>query len=244
MNLAIDIGNKYTKVAVFDGEEQLWSYAYKHFHLDNLKDIYARYPNIADVIMSDVSGDIPKTEQYIRERSGYMVLTHDTPTPIINKYKTPKTLGLDRLAAVAGATALYPSEDILVIDAGTCITYEWVNKDLEYFGGGISPGLRIRFKALRKYTGKLPYLKKQDIDYLIGGNTTESMLSGVINGTAGEINHIISRYREMHPDLRVLVTGGDARFFESYLKSPIFVVPNLVLFGLNKILLYNAGLRH
>ncbi|CAN5305742.1 type III pantothenate kinase [soil metagenome] len=244
MNLAIDIGNKYTKVAVFDGEEEVWSYAYKHFHLDNLKDIYTRYTQITDVIMSDVSGDIPKTEDYIRERSSYMVLNHDTPTPIINRYKTPQTLGRDRIAAVAGAIALYPNEDILVVDAGTCITYEYVNSSREYFGGGISPGLRIRFKALKKYTGKLPYLKKQDIDYLIGGNTAESILSGVINGTSGEINDIISRYREMYPNLRVLVTGGDARFFESYLKSAIFVVPNLVLFGLNKILIYNAGLRH
>lgn len=243
MNLAIDIGNKYTKLAVFDGEEQLWSYAYKHFTLADVQEVYQRFPDITDVIMSDVSGDIMKTEAFIKEHSHYMVLTHDTPTPVVNKYKTPQTLGLDRLAAVAGAIALYPSESILVIDAGTCITYEFVNAVGEYFGGGISPGLRIRFKALKKYTGKLPYLKKQDIDYLIGGNTTESILSGVINGTAGEINHIISRYREMHPDLRVLVTGGDARFFESYLKSPIFVVPNLVLFGLNKILLYNAGLR-
>ncbi len=244
MNLAIDIGNKYTKVAVFDGETQLWSNAYKHFHLDNIREIYAQYPDITDVIMSNVSGNLPVTEAFIRERSHYMVLMHDTPTPIINQYKTPETLGRDRLAAVAGAVALYPGEDLLVIDAGTCITYEYVNKAREYFGGGISPGLRIRFKALKKYTGKLPYLKKQDVDYLIGGNTTESILSGVINGTSGEINHIISRYLSMYPDLRVLVTGGDARFFESYLKSPIFVVPNLVLFGLNKILLYNAGLRH
>lgn len=244
MNLAIDIGNKYTKVAVFDGETQLWSNAYKHFHLDNIREIYVQYPAITDVIMSNVSGNLPQTEAFIRERSHYMVLTHETPTPIVNRYKTPQTLGRDRIAAVVGAIALYPHEDLLVIDAGTCITYEYVNKGSEYFGGGISPGLRIRFKALKKYTGKLPYLKKQDIGYLIGGNTTESILSGVINGTAGEINHIISRYREMYPDLRVLVTGGDARFFESYLKSPIFVVPNLVLFGLNKILLYNAGLRH
>ena len=244
MNLAIDIGNKYTKVAVFENETQLWSNAYKHFHLDNIREIYVQYPDITDVIMSNVSGNLPQTEAFIRERSHYMVLSHETPTPIVNRYKTPQTLGRDRIAAVVGAIALYPKEDLLVIDAGTCITYEYVNKGSEYFGGGISPGLRIRFKALKKYTGKLPYLKKQDIDYLIGGNTTESILSGVINGTSGEINHIISRYREMYPDLRVLVTGGDARFFESYLKSPIFVVPNLVLFGLNKILRYNAGLRH
>jgi type III pantothenate kinase len=239
MNLAIDIGNNYTKLAVFDNSELIWSNAYKTFRLVDLKDLYSKYP-IKKVILSDVSGDIPKTEAYIKEHSQYLKVEADTPLPVTNRYKTPKTLGRDRIAAVVGAKALYPDDAILVIDAGTCITYELVTAANEYLGGGISPGLQIRFQALEKYTGKLPLLKKDDIDYLIGTNTEESILSGVINGAAAEINGIIDRYKEVYPGMRVLMTGGDGKFFESYMKSDIFVVPNLVLYGLHKILLYNV----
>ncbi|MDX2002385.1 MAG: type III pantothenate kinase [Chitinophagales bacterium] len=240
MDLAIDIGNNYTKLAVFKGSELVYSAAYKKFKQKDLMDLYGKY-TIERAILSEVSGDKIKTENYIKEHSAYLKLDTDTPLPINNQYKTPKTLGKDRIAAAVGAKALYPDDDVLVIDAGTCITYELATADNEYKGGGISPGIRMRFKALKRYTGRLPLLEKEQIDYLIGGNTQESMLSGVINGTAAEINGIIQRYRELYPGIKVVLTGGDSKFFESYVKSDIFVVPYLVLYGLHKILLHNAA---
>lgn len=244
MNLAIDIGNHYTKLAVFNGEELVHSAAYKNFRLSDLKDLHAEYL-FRNAILSDVSGDIEKTEAWLQEHTRYIKFTHQTPVPFINKYKTPNTLGLDRIAAAAGAIAQFPGEHVLVIDAGTCITYEYINSRGEYFGGGISPGMRIRFKALHRYTGKLPRLKKQEIEYLIGQNTEESILSGVINGVAAEINGIIQRYDKQLSEtadtgtLKVVLTGGDGKFFETYIKSDIFAIPNLVLRGLNKILTCN-----
>ncbi len=238
MNLAIDIGNQYTKLAIFDGQQLVYSNAYKKFKLADLQALHQQYP-FENAILSDVSADIIKTEAWLKENTRYLKMDHDTPLPISNRYKTPKTLGLDRIAAAVGAYAMYPGHNSLVIDAGTCLTYEFVTADGAYLGGGISPGLRIRFKALSRYTGKLPKLKKQEIDYLTGGNTEESMLSGVINGTAAEINGIVERYRMEYPDLQVVLTGGDAKFFESYVKSDIFAVPNLVLKGLNNILIHN-----
>lgn len=238
MNLAIDIGNQYTKLAIYNGEEMLHSTAYKKFKLQYLVDLHEEYL-FKNAILSDVSGDVVKTEAWLKDHTHYIRMSHSTLIPIDNKYHTPNTLGLDRIAASVGAWAMFPGKPLLVIDAGTCITYEFVNAAGQYMGGGISPGLRVRFRSLHRYTGKLPKLKKADIDYLIGVDTETSILSGVINGTAAEINGIVDRYCVEFPDLQVLLTGGDGKFFETYIKSDIFAVPDLVLKGLNKILIHN-----
>lgn len=238
MNLAIDIGNQYTKLAIYNDEEMLHSTAYKKFKLQYLVDLHGEYP-YKNAILSDVSGDVVKTEAWLKEHTHYIRMSHSTPIPLENKYHTPNTLGLDRIAASVGAWSMFSGKPILVIDAGTCITYEFVNAAGQYMGGGISPGLRVRFKSLHRYTGKLPKLKKADINYLIGVDTETSILSGVINGTAAEINGIVDRYCVEFPDLQVLLTGGDGKFFETYIKSDIFAVPDLVLKGLNKILIHN-----
>lgn len=238
MNLAIDIGNQYTKLAIFNGEELVYSNAYKKFKLQYLLDLHEQYP-FQSAILSDVSGDVVKTEAWLKENTHYIRMGHNTAIPIENKYHTPNTLGLDRIAAAVGAWAMYPGKPLLVVDAGTCITYEFVNSAGQYMGGGISPGLRVRFKSLHRYTGKLPKLKKADIDYLIGVDTETSILSGIINGTAAEINGLVDRYTDEFPELQVVLTGGDGKFFETYIKSDIFAVPDLVLKGLNKILIHN-----
>ena len=244
MNLAVDIGNHYTKLAVFNDDELVHSAAYKKFKLADLIALHGQFL-FKNAILSDVSGDIEKTEKWLQEHTRYVKFTHQTPVPFTNSYKTPNTLGLDRIAAAAGAFAEFPNEHVLVIDAGTCITYEFIDDQGVYHGGGISPGMRIRFKALHRYTGKLPKLKKHEIDYLIGQNTEESILSGVINGVVAEINGIVQRYESQFSQpvvgkpLKVVLTGGDAKFFESYIKSDIFAIPNLVLKGLNKILTCN-----
>jgi type III pantothenate kinase len=148
---------------------------------------------------------------------------------------------MDRLAAVAGAHELYPHQNMLVIDAGSCITYDIVDRHGNYFGGNISPGLRMKLKALNTFTAKLPLIELHDPESFIGIDTASSILSGVVFGTVSEIEGLISLYRKKFADLQVILCGGDAAFFESKIKQHIFVVPQLVLIGLNSILEHNVS---
>jgi type III pantothenate kinase len=240
MNLAIDIGNNQTKIGVFEGEKIIQYQNYAPLTLQDVKELFETY-SIEHTIIADVSFYEEPIDDFLRKNSRFIKLTHETPIPFINKYLTPETLGKDRIALAAAAVDLFPHEDVLVIDAGTCITYEYINNQKEYMGGSISPGLSMRFKALHNYTARLPLMKKENIDYFIGKNTEQSILSGVVNGITGEMNFVIDEYRKLNVDLTVLLTGGDAPFFETRLNYKIFAVPNLVLRGLNKILSHNVG---
>ncbi len=148
---------------------------------------------------------------------------------------------MDRLAGVCGAIELFKETDTLVIDAGTCITYDFVDKQKNYFGGSISPGLKMRFKAVHTFTAKLPLVDSANAVGLIGDSTESSIQSGVINGMIAEIEGIIMRYQDKYPGLRVILCGGDTAFFENKLKASIFAAPDLVLIGLNSILIYNVN---
>jgi type III pantothenate kinase len=170
-----------------------------------------------------------------------LVLNSTTPIPVSNCYKTPNTLGNDRIALVVGATVHYSGHNVLVIDAGTCITYDFINAEQEYLGGSISPGIRMRYSALHQYTSQLPMLKTEEKAALIGGDTEESIHSGVINGVLAEIDGVIQRYIEQYPDVKVVVTGGNVKLFDKGLKNTIFASPNLLMEGLNKILDYNES---
>jgi type III pantothenate kinase len=178
-------------------------------------------------------------EDILTKAGKFILLTELTPLPVKNHYQTPKSLGKDRIAAVTGAWSMFPGRNILVIDAGTCITYDFINQQGEYPGGGISPGIRMRFKAMHTFTGKLPLIEPEDFDDLIGKSTTESLLSGVYNGVTGEIREIVRLYREKYGDVMVLITGGDHELLNNKLKISIFAVPDLVLLGLNEIFDYN-----
>ncbi len=168
-------------------------------------------------------------------------MTSLTKVPLINRYKTPETLGKDRLALAVGAVTKFPGENILAIDAGTTITYEFITNNNEYLGGAISPGIKMRFKALNNFTGKLPLITEIETDHLIGHDTKTSIQSGVLNGVIKEIDGIIDEYKNRFGALKVLVTGGDYIYFVKKLKNSIFATPNLVLEGLNKILIFNEG---
>ena len=148
---------------------------------------------------------------------------------------------VDRIAGVCGAQQKFPGEPCLVIDAGTCITYDFLDRQGNFLGGGISPGLMMRFQAVHTFTSKLPLVNPVEKVNLIGDSTERCIQSGVINGLAEELNGIIRRYQGEFDGLRVILCGGDARFFENILKGPIFAVPELVLSGLNSILNYNGG---
>jgi type III pantothenate kinase len=156
-------------------------------------------------------------------------------------YATPTTLGVDRIAGVCGAKHMSPKTNVLVIDAGTCITYDFLDRDGNFLGGGISPGLMMRFNAVHNFTARLPLVPLVEIAPLIGDSTETCIQSGVINGLIEELGGIISLYRQKFEGLAVILSGGDARFFENKLKGSIFAVPELVLSGLNSILIHNVG---
>jgi type III pantothenate kinase len=149
-------------------------------------------------------------------------------------------LGADRIALVAGAIEIYDKQNVLVIDAGTCITYDFITAKNEYLGGGISPGMGIRFRSLNTFTQKLPLIEYREEFQLIGKNTENSILSGVLNGVICEIDGIIEKYKENFGELQIILSGGNTIFFDKRLKNNIFAFPKLLLYGLNSILNYNA----
>jgi type III pantothenate kinase len=164
----------------------------------------------------------------------------ETKIPLKNLYRSVSTLGSDRIAASVGAYFLQPDKNFLVIDAGTCIKYNFTNAQNEYLGGGISPGIQMRLISLHEHTSKLPLVKlTEDPIDLIGENTEQSILSGVVNGVISEIDGIIDGYQNRFPGILVLLTGGDSEFLAKRLKNSIFAHQNLVLKGLNDILNYN-----
>lgn len=210
--------------------------------LSELQKWLAAFP-IEHVISCKVGSlEIP-TSVYDKLPGLKISLDHHTPIPFNNLYESKETLGMDRLAGVAGAWHLKPSQASLVIDMGTAITYDFIDKDGNYEGGGISPGMRLRFKALNAFTAKLPLVKANEKDFplsLIGKNTVTSIESGVMLGCLAEMEGMIARYRDVEPQTAVFLTGGDAPLFASSVKSQIFANPDLVLVGLNSILNYNV----
>ncbi len=238
MNLTVDQGNTRLKAGIFSGTEL--QKVILDPSLDELRDLL-KETNIEAAIISSVRQEIEALKDLLRPVSMVFELTPTLDVPVKNLYRSPQTLGMDRLAAVVGANELYPQEHCLVIDAGTSITYDLIDDQGIYRGGGISPGLHLRFKALNDHTSKLPLIEIKDADVaLIGNDTQSSIRSGVLHGTTAEIEGIIRRYEQKFSNLKVLLCGGDAAFFESMLKASIFVVPHLVLIGLNSILMHHA----
>lgn len=231
MQLAIDIGNTAIKTALFRGTELL---EVRQFTDEDWPDS-AIFRSVEKVICATVRAGEPDFSSYF---SGpYYRLNSHTPLPFRNAYETPATLGADRIANVAGARQMFPGQHVLVVDTGTCIKMDLLTADAVYHGGSISPGLRMRYKALHHYTGKLPLLDTASGAALTGVHTAGSIHSGVINGMTAEIDGMISRYTEMYAGLQCILTGGDHVFFSGKLKSRIFAAPTLTLEGLNSILL-------
>ncbi|GAB3015843.1 type III pantothenate kinase [Spirosoma pulveris] len=185
------------------------------------------------------------TQQLTGMGANVWILNSQTPVPIRNAYDTPTTLGADRVAGAVGATTLFPNQDCLILDLGTCLTADVIDRDLVFQGGLISPGVHMRFRAMHEQTARLPLVDvpvnvTEAWPVLTAKNTRQAMQSGVLNGLALEMNGLIENYRREIPGIVVLLCGGDASSFESRLKPPIFVVPELVLIGLNRILRYNV----
>ncbi len=238
--LCLDLGNTRIKAAIFEGNELSSLQIYETLGAKELKDLIQKH-QIQHSIISSVRNHSPHYKELLQSCDTFIELSHLTSIPIQNNYGTPQTLGKDRLAAAIGAVALYPNSNLLVIDAGTCITFDFIDHEHIYHGGSISMGINMRFKALHTFTDQLPLIERQTIGNLIGRNTRQSILNGVIGGTIAELDGFIEQYRSQYTPLTVLITGGDARFFDTKLKSEIFACPNLVLLGLNKILDYNVA---
>lgn len=238
MNLVVDYGNSSAKVGIF--EDHVLHEKFVFADEGELKKFIGE-SKATNFIISSVSKDPAEVLSWSVNSKKKFILHHTLPLPITNKYGTPSTLGVDRLAGVCGAQQMFPWKNCLVIDAGTCITYDFLDSSGNFLGGGISPGLSMRFQAVHTFTKKLPLVAPAEHTELIGKNTKECIQSGVINGLIEELNGIIHRYQDKFADLRVIFCGGDVHFFENKLKASIFAVRELVLSGLNSILIYNVS---
>jgi type III pantothenate kinase len=239
LNLIIDIGNTRVKAALVESNEIKHFFVFKTTDELLAADIITKHAVTSCIIGTVVNGLDVFIDQ-LKSKTKTLLFTDKTPIPIKNLYKSAHTLGSDRLAAAVAGNFLFPNQNTLVIDAGTCIKYNFVNTANEYVGGAISPGLQMRFKAMNTFTARLPLLEPDEsFDMLVGTNTNESILSGVQIGIIAEMEGFISRYREQYPDVNIVLTGGDANFFEKRLKKPIFADSFLIMKGLNTILEYN-----
>lgn len=241
MNLVIDTGNTSTKMAVFNGSEMLAHYQRERLVIGELEKIKDNFPDVNSLIISSVVRQDEQVNKYCREIFDTTIrLSYETRIPIKVMYQTPETLGNDRIADVVGAWKEFPGQDVLVIDTGSCITYDFINKRGEYLGGNISPGLTMRFRALNNFTDQLPLVSRGENSNILGKSTKEAIMLGVQNGLLQEMKGIIGLVKSEYPDLKVILTGGDLPFFEKDLKNLIFADPFITLKGLNEILNYNA----
>ena len=239
MNLIIDIGNTAAKLALFDGDTIVEVVRDSNRTLERLPELCRTY-TIEKAIVATV---IDLSREALARLEGLALpvlwLDAETPLPVENLYETPRTLGYDRIAAAVGAYGQFPGRDILVIDAGTCITYEFIDAAGRYHGGNISPGLQMRFKALHGFTGRLPMVEAEGRRLPLGKDTDTAIRAGVWKGIEYEISGYIVDLKHKYPELLVFLTGGDDFSFDTNLKSIIFADRFLVLKGLNRILNYN-----
>ena len=239
MIIGIDIGNTRTKVALFEKDKvsEVHFFERENF-LKNFQFFFKKNRSAAKIVLSSVGNLDHETFEWLKNNTDILVISHHTTFPFTNLYATPTTLGIDRMVLAAGATLAFPNQNRLVIDAGTCVTFDFINAENKYLGGSISPGIQLRYKALNDYTAKLPLLSTDETEFLIGNSTEKSIHSGVINGIVAEIEGIINRYKTNYQDLTIILTGGDAVFLAKRLKNTIFANSNFLLESLNSLYQY------
>ncbi len=239
MNFVLDIGNSHTKAGWFDHGKLVKVKRYMKLLSGDLSRILHE-ESVEAMLISSV-GEADKQDFRSLDTYNFPVLylDHRLPLPVKLYYKSPQTLGLDRIAAAAGAWSIFPGSSLLVIDLGTAITIDFVSSSGEYMGGNISPGLSTRFDSLHEHTARLPRLQKNPDFPVFGHDTNSAIEAGVQQGIVHELNGYIHSFNDMYVSCKTLLTGGDADFFADKLKKPIFVYPDLVLTGLNYILEFN-----
>jgi type III pantothenate kinase len=240
MNLTVDVGNTLYKFAIFNGnilvEKQRCE---KQDVIQHIKQLLISYPEVTSCILSSVGNLSSQAITLLEELTSVHVLSHLSKIPYTNTYETPETLGPDRIALIAAAAMKFPKQNVLVIDVGSAITYDFLSADNQYIGGSISPGIAMRYKSLHSFTEKLPLLEKTHVIAMIGNSTETAIHSGVIQGVIFEIDGVINQYRNQYADLTIILTGGDAHFLRDRLKNDIFANSNFLLEGLNYILELN-----
>ena len=237
--LVIDIGNTKIKSGVFIDNNLQEIFLFERNEAHAFKNIIKKN-SITHSILSNVGNENQNLENLLSDETLYLKLNSQTQFPFINKYQTPETLGMDRIAAVAGALHFFSKRNCLIIDAGTCITYDFISSDANYYGGAIAPGLQMRLEAMHHFTQKLPLVSFLPIDDFVGNTTETSIISGAFHGMVNEINETINRYDQRYGALQVITCGGDSILFDKHIKRSIFAAPYLVLYGLNKILSFNV----
>jgi len=240
MLLAIDVGNTQIKLAVFEHHTLIHKeiIAYNDWQIAVKKNL-KKFSKIENIVVASV-GKLNK-EDFLELNSNVKIyfITKESNFPFQNLYATPNTLGIDRMVLAAGAVLQFPNKKRLVIDAGTCITYDFTDENDNYLGGAISPGIRLRYESLHNYTAKLPLLTKENPDDLIGNSTNQSIHSGVVNGVAMEIDGFINNSFGENDNFIIILTGGDAEFLADRLKNTIFANSNFLLESLNQTFQYN-----
>lgn len=243
MNLVVDIGNTSVKAAIFHRgkiEVKLSSFT-------EIKAAIKQQP-ITHCIISKTGSANPVEEFLEEQKFKKFSFGYELKLPISNCYETPQTVGTDRLALMSAAQKFYPKKNVLVIDTGTCITYNFLNAYAQFLGGAIAPGIEMRFKSLHHFTANLPQLSAQSVlknytaanDILLIGNSTEkSIASGVVNGVKAEVNGIVQQYKKEHKKLVVVVTGSGSNLFEKLIEPPTENLPDFQLEGLNYIVEFN-----
>jgi type III pantothenate kinase len=239
MILTVDVGNTRIKAAVFEGDILLEHFVFVKEELQkNIKNILKKFTNTAHLVVASV-GNVAKESflEFEKEVEVHFV-SHNDPFPFVNGYETPQTLGIDRMVLAAGATLQFPGQNRLVIDAGTCVTFDFINESDEYLGGAIAPGLQLRYKSLHDFTAKLPLLSLESPEAVVGRSTTESIHSGVVNGLVYEIDGFIDEYRAICSNFIIILTGGDTEFLAKRLKNTIFANSNFLIESLNQTFQY------
>jgi type III pantothenate kinase len=239
MILTVDIGNTRIKGAVFEGNTQIDTFFFtKNDFQKKIENILKTHQKITHLVVASV-GDVEK-ESFLEFKKELNVhfISHEDPFPFFNDYETPQTLGIDRMVLAAGATFQFPDQNRLVIDAGTCVTFDFIDDNNKYHGGAIAPGLRLRYESLRNFTAKLPLLTLGSPKDLIGKSTSESIHSGVVNGLVYEIDGFIDEYRARYSNFIIILTGGDTDFLAKRLKNTIFANSNFLLESLNQTFQY------
>jgi len=237
--LCFDFGNTRLKCAVFSDGEFIKDYVLENDREGTIEDLIRQYQP-AKSILSSVIDHNPAMEQILARATRFHKLDHHSRVPVTTPVGKPETIGADRLALVVAAVTLFPGKNNLVIGLGSAITYNFVNKYREFIGGGISPGMEMRFRSLQQFTAKLPLVKADWNFPLAGYDTRTNILSGVILGMAKEIDGIIGAYEEKYDNFNVLLSGGDGVYFTRHLKKKIFMDPYLIYKGLYAISEYNS----
>ncbi len=239
MLLAIDVGNTRVKYAVYEHNTCIDNGFFDKLTLKtNIEKILFQFKEIKNMVIASVSDVEKKAFLKFENKIFVHFIHHEDRFPFVNKYETPKTLGIDRMVLAAGAVINFPKQNILVIDAGTCITYDFIDENNNYLGGAISPGIRLRYESLHNYTAKLPLLTKELPNHFIGNNTTQSIHSGIVNGIINEIEGFIANYESQFSKFIIILTGGDTDFLAKRLKNTIFANPNFLLESLKDIFYY------